>query len=440
MKPKTSFATFVALGATLAVSTPSHADAWSQYRALGPANERGMARGPTRGVRWSAPLKEGISLPKKFRLEPESIDNYLASPVGTPLIGLADLSTGIVYLHPSARVYTLTVADFAVPAVNGTYDIESALAPTTELNRFLSAQHRATLRSSGIVEADGFTMRGDFDADENYHRLLIGTEIYSRMQIPYALHRVSNQLSRDQTEALAMPRSALGMMRHNGKASPHLVYHSRNHGFVTPAEMEMLAPACTLQNPVSSHDCVESLLVAAGVKLGPTIGFAVQRHDPAYCTTPVANRIGINAMYFSGTSRSNNKRIFGDNSDAELPVPVAQALYNAIVGDLRIDAASFVPCGPVIVEAQPEVVIDHSDRDLVQVTMRWNGNGQHEDRVHFGWLRDGIELLGETSELTIRRGDRESWRGRVLARFAYGERSDFPATVVVSDVRLVDQE
>ena len=284
-------------------------------------------------------LPAGKTVVAAFQLEPDSRRIYDESKEGTPLIGIADVVTGDVYLHPSALSFKkvdVTEADAKAKAVPG--------------HKFSAADFAIVQGVPAVGEAavpgakKAFAKSGD--------TYFFTTTEYSATQIPAAaLFDASNHVNYDDMDHYGFPKEKLATLKHGANGKPTdvqtVLYHALNGEIPQKKFLDHLNRNCALPVAQStSHDCLRMMLFGdAEPAVHTTVGFAVHRHQDGYCTTAANLRVGpVPGMRFSGTSRSNNNRIFGKPKDiAKAPAApkcegcmseeMASLIYNAITSE-----------------------------------------------------------------------------------------------------------
>ena len=280
------------------------------------------------------------TIPTEFRLEPDSLTIYRDSGAGTPLIGIADLETGQVFIHPSAISFKKVEAG---PAGSG-YRFTASEYDIVKVMTYNPAGNGATARTRV------FPLR----AAEYFFQ----TSDYSAQQTPRVARLPDGQhVNYPDMDAYGFPADRLDALQHGARRGADVktvVYHEMPGEVPQKKFLRRLHPNCGLHNALTSHDCVKVILYGGAWQSKKTLGFAVHRHQDNYCTTAEDHRIGpFRGMRFSGTSRSNNNRIFDNPADCQgcMSEDVAKLIFNAISAGVDPACALPRPCEAVAATA-----------------------------------------------------------------------------------------
>lgn len=318
------------------------ADTWDNYLTVANIVQKsGKITGMPEGVEKQKEIQEHIpGLPSGARahieqlvltIEPDSIELYRRAKPGAPFIGIVNLITGTIYLHPTVLTYQLSVVE----------DDTSFLYDSTDI----------------------FQIEGDFFAQlpvswqQKYsigNRVILTPQKYTAKQLPQKLYKKMNYFESlnfnfmNSKEALSSfgNYSIISLATHKGREQDRykkFVYHSRNDAFVLPEERKLIYDACHPNNPnlISSHECLVDMLEENDV---PHLGFAITKIDKNFCQSSPEDRIGdLNGLYFTGTSASQNNGIYVIKNGA-MAEREARKIYTALTTQLGIEADHIGPC------------------------------------------------------------------------------------------------
>lgn len=320
---------------------PLHADAWDNFVRIahivtkdgkstelpsGVAREKEFKENIEGLPNWNRELIENITL----SLEEESREAYLLANVGTPFIGVVNLNTGVIYLHPTVLTYQLQLVDRNVASF---YDNENIFIIDNDIFKTLPSMMR--------------------NANNIGKTAVLTPQKYSGNQLPPILFQSTNIESFNKDKMNSKPilskyggYSLLPHIQHKGSNDDkykQFVYHSRNDAYVLPEERRLISWDCHPDNEKteSSHGCLVKMLDEVGE---PHLGFAVTKHDEEFCSKEPNLRIGeVNGLFFTGTSASQNNHVYKVENGA-IAEREARKIYNELVQSLQIDADSIKPC------------------------------------------------------------------------------------------------
>lgn len=380
------------------------ADAWDNYLKIAPTIEKaGRSTGLPGGVekirefrnshvsydQWNKADLENLHM----FLEESSALMYQAANPGTPFIGVVNLYTGMIYLHPSVLTYAVTLVD----------------------QQFIDYYNKNHIT---IVDKN---IHKQFP--ENWKKIFpIGSKIiftpqkYTVTQLPRSLF---NQIGLFESfDPIAMNSdkvlsaygglSILNLARHKGSDDDRykkFVYHSRNDAFVMQKERDLIYNECHPDNQklISSHECLVAMLGEQGI---PHVGFAITKHDENFCMADENERIGeINGLYFTGTSASQNRDVYNEEAlgsreqfGGNMGEREARKIYNAVVAGVGINPDAIRPCpGTFEIERNlpgKAIIPEHGKLHLIFKIMAL---GQARDNLmehgyQCQWYKNGIEI------------------------------------------------
>jgi len=385
----------------LATHASARADAWDELKKNCRPNARLESAGQLlpdgvdpRRVYDDDKLKEKKLDPADFarldwKVERESIRDYEIMPRGTPFIGVADLSNGMIYLHPAPLTVELKPE---VPA--GDDDTEEL----RQIQQGLPASFRTRLTQAWLGRLEP-PERAKWQVGQTVY---IAPGKYGENQYVRSLFKPNGgYISTDDflTETSAenvkfmrhsIPLADAGSTRRFGV----YVYHNRQATLVSDNDVGRIYKGCQpgAEQYVSSHECLLEML---GLDWNKTafLGFSITKRDRNYCTHADLDSIGeLNGLYFSGTSKSQNDSVYKDKGGA-LSEADAKKIYNVLTAALHIPPVAACEA-PRVEGAPPAPALTIQEGGEIDIEPTLIARGMSSKRITCTWRKGGDVVPG----------------------------------------------